>query len=72
MALSVVGIIEWLKQIVKVDVKIYAGLLPFVAIGVGFSQLVPQLYTGLQIWAMAQLTYPILVQLPARIIKGNK
>lgn len=71
-AITAVGIIEWTKKLWKLDKRWYALLLPVVAVGVGFSTLSPPVMTGLRVWAIAQLAYPLLVQLPERLIKGEK
>jgi hypothetical protein len=71
-AVTAVGIIEWLKVTLR-DVqtpKILPVLaLPLVAVGIGFSTLIPEVMIGLRVWAIAQISYPLLVQLPERLIK---
>lgn len=68
-SLTAVGIIQWTKTFVEAPKWVYSLALPFVAMGAAFSTLVPPLDIGLQVWAFAQLTYPILVQLPEKLLK---
>ena len=69
-AVTAVGIIEWSKHIVSCKSgRTYALILPLVAAGIGLATLVPPVLTALQIWAVAQLAYPVLVQLPAKVIE---
>lgn len=72
-AVTAVGLIEWTKHLWKAkNTKLYAWLLPVTAAVVAFGLLWPPLRFGLQVWAVAQLAYPVLVQLPAKIAGGKE
>ena len=78
-ALTAVGILEWAKhvsieirhRIITIPKTWYAWLLPVAAVGVGFSTLYDPAMIILQVWAVGQLAYPLLVQLPKRVIDGK-
>lgn len=71
-AVTAVGLIEWVKKISKLEKsELYPAILPAIALMVAASILYAPAMIWLRIWSISQLAYPVLVQLPERLIKGK-